>query len=49
MRGTDTELAKTLEDQFGLDLGPPFGRETNVLLAREVLDPVALPAWNTGF
>ena len=49
MRGTDTELAKTLEDQLRLDLGPPFGRETNVVLAREVLEPVALPACNTGF
>ena len=43
MRGTDTELAKTLEDQFRLDLGPPFGRETNRVLAREVVEPVALP------
>ena len=48
-RETDAELAKTLEDQLRLDLGPPFGRETNVLLAREVLEPVALPACKTGF
>ena len=48
-RGTHAELAKTLEDQLVLDLGLPFGGETNVVLPREVVEPVALPAWNTGF
>ena len=43
-RETDAELAKTLEDQLRLDLGPPFGGETNVVLPREVVEPVALPA-----
>ena len=43
MRGTDTELAKTLQTRLVHDLEPPFGRETNVVLAREVVEPVALP------
>ena len=43
-RGTDAELAKTLEDQLRLDLGLAFGRETIRVLAREVVQPVALPA-----
>ena len=46
---TAAELAKTLEDQLRLDLGPPFGGETIMLLPREGVEPVALPAWNTGF
>ena len=49
MRGTDTELAKTLEDQLVLNLGLAFGGETKVVLPREVVEPVALPAWKTGF
>ena len=43
MRGTHAELAKTLEDQLILDLGLAFGGETNRGLAREVVEPVALP------
>ena len=49
MRETAAELAKTLEDQLVLDLGLAFGRETNAVLPREVVEPVALPAWKTGF
>ena len=48
-RETDAELAKTLEDQLRLDLGLAFGRETNRVRPREVVEPVALPTWNTGF
>ena len=48
-RETHAEFAKTLEDQLRLDLGPPFGREINRGAAREVVQPVALPACYTGF
>ena len=48
-RETHTEFGKTLEDQLVLDLGQAFGGETNRGLAREVVEPVALPAWDTGF
>ena len=48
-RETDAELAKTLEGRCVLDLGPPFGGDTNRGLVREVVEPVALPVWNTGF
>ena len=40
-RETAAELANTLEDQLRLDLGPPFGGETNRGLAREVVERVA--------
>ena len=46
---TDAEFGKTLEAQLRLDLGLPFGGETIVVLPREVVEPVALPACNTGF
>ena len=48
-RETHAELAKTLEGRCVLDLGPAFGRETIRGAAREVVQPVALPAWDTGF
>ena len=48
-RETAAELAKTLEDQLRLDLRPPFGREIIRVRPREVVEPVALPACNTGF
>ena len=48
-RETHAELAKTLEDQLRLDLGLAFGGETNVVLPREVVEPVALRAWKTEF
>ena len=48
-RETHAELTKTLEDQLRLDLGLAFGRETIRGAAREVVEPVAFPAWKTGF
>ena len=48
-RETAAELAKTLEDQLRLDLGPPFGGEMIRGAPREVVEPVALPACYTGF
>ena len=47
--GTHAELAKTLEDQLRLDLGPAWGGETNRVLVREVVERVAAISWNTGF
>ena len=41
VRGTAAELAKTLEDQLRLDLGLAFGRETNRVRPREVVERVA--------
>ena len=40
-RGTHAEFGKPLQTWCVLDLGPPFGRETNRGLAREVVERVA--------
>ena len=48
-RETAAEVAKTLEGRCVLDLGPPFGGETNRVLVREVVERVASIWLHTGF